>query len=211
MPAEFPASPQSTQQISALVTASAKRSRTRAVILSILGVAAALLGVIAIVYITEAGKQVQQVSSANSSLTRTANADKTALKSQQKIQELLADGSEQSRTGQYDSATTSYDSALALDPKNVIALNGKGYLLFKQHNYPGAVTLLQQAVAKDPGYPWARYNLALALSANGDTDGAVAQLTTLLQQSPRFKATVKGDVQFRDLKKRPQVQQLLAP
>jgi tetratricopeptide (TPR) repeat protein len=177
----------------------------------VLGALAIALAVITTVFTVRAGKQVQQVTVQNTALQQTTHIDQTALNNQKKVQELISDGAQHSRIGEYAEAAKSYAAALSLDPKNVVALTDQGYLAYKQHDYSNAATLLQQAVNSDPTYPWGHYNLALALAAQGDTDGATAQIAALVKQSPKFKSTIQGDGQFKSLRQQPAVKALLAP
>jgi tetratricopeptide (TPR) repeat protein len=200
-----------TEQVSAMVVASAARSRKRTLMFAVLGVLVIALGVVTTVRTIEAGKQVQQVTVQNTVLQKTTTTDQTEIDNQKKVQKYLSDGAEFSRAGQYDEAEASYKEALALDPNNSVALSYAGYLAYKKHDYDSAATMLQKATTIDPNYAWSHYNLALALDAKGDTDGATEQIATLVHKSPKFKATIQGDVQFKALRKLPAVQELLAP
>jgi predicted Zn-dependent protease len=202
---------QSPEQINALVTRSARRSRIRTIVLSVFGTLAVVLAALTTVLTVKTGKQAQQVSEQNVALKKTTTEDQTALQTQKKVQKILSDGAHYTRAGDYGEATKSYDEVLGMDPKNVVALNYRGYLDFKNNDYSSAVTLLQKAVDIDPTYTWGHYNLALALAANGDMDGATRQIETLVKQSPKFKATIQGDPQFKTLRRQPAVQALLAP
>ena len=54
--------------------------------------------------------------------------------------------------GNYTGAITYYDKALAIDPKNVLALTSKGIALGNLGNYTGPIQYLDRALAIDPHY-----------------------------------------------------------
>jgi tetratricopeptide (TPR) repeat protein len=54
--------------------------------------------------------------------------------------------------GNYSQAITYYDKALAIDPKNVLAIIGKGYALDNIGNHTKAVMYYDKALAIDPRY-----------------------------------------------------------
>ena len=52
--------------------------------------------------------------------------------------------------GNYTQAIQYYDKALAIDPKNVDALNYKGLALDSLGNYTGAIAYFDKVLAIDP-------------------------------------------------------------
>lgn len=69
--------------------------------------------------------------------------------------------------GDYEKAATKYDRALNLDPKYVDALYRKALSLMALGNNSGAISLLNQVLAKDPKQKGAYNALGLILEAEG--------------------------------------------
>ncbi len=97
----------------------------------------------------------------------------------------------------YAEAIAAYTQAIALDPKNAILFDLRGYAYLLERNVTNAVGDLKKAVELNADYPWGRYNLALAYWAADKQDAAVDQLETLLQREPSFLEVIKRDSQFR--------------
>ena len=75
--------------------------------------------------------------------------------------------------------------ALALDPDNPVALAGVAADLTRAGNVSGAILCLQSAVASQPDYADAHYNLGNALAVSGRFDEAATQYTEALRLNPR--------------------------
>jgi tetratricopeptide (TPR) repeat protein len=63
--------------------------------------------------------------------------------------------------GDLDSAIADYDQAIALDPKDAIAYNGRGNVYYDRKDYDGAIADYVQAIMLDP-------KLALAYNGRGN-------------------------------------------
>jgi tetratricopeptide (TPR) repeat protein len=77
-------------------------------------------------------------------------------------------GSLMKSTGDYDQATAHFRMVLAQYPRDRVALNNLGRVLFLQRNYADAVKVLQQVLAVDPEDLQAHYNLMLCYNGLGD-------------------------------------------
>ncbi|MGH7895626.1 MAG: tetratricopeptide repeat protein [Candidatus Binatia bacterium] len=77
--------------------------------------------------------------------------------------------------GRLDEAATQFESVLAHDPvpDSAFAL---GLLRAQQERWSDAARALERCVDQEPGYPRARYNLALAYAKTGDTTKALDEL-----------------------------------
>lgn len=69
----------------------------------------------------------------------------------------------------------------------VVALNDQGMSAYQQHQFPEAKALFEQVVAAAPDLGAARYNLALALNALGDSQGAHDQFIEAATLEPGNK------------------------
>jgi adenylate cyclase len=72
------------------------------------------------------------------------------------------------------------DKALALDPKNVVALGWRSELPFLAGDLQRAAESLRRCVDIDPGYLQCRYLLAMTKLAQGDEDAAVTDFAQLV-------------------------------
>jgi Tfp pilus assembly protein PilF len=70
--------------------------------------------------------------------------------------------------GNYDGAAQHLTKVLAQYPRDRVALNNLGRVLFLQRKYPEAVKVLQQVLAVDPEDLQAHYNLMLCYNGLGD-------------------------------------------
>ena len=86
--------------------------------------------------------------------------------------------------GDYDQAAAHLRIVLAQYPRDRVALNNLGRVLFLQRKYADAVKVLQQALAVDPEDLQAHYNLMLCYNGLGDDKMAKAHQVRYL----RFKA-----------------------
>lgn len=76
----------------------------------------------------------------------------------------------------WEQAKTFYDKALTVSPQSPAAHYGLGMLLAQQQKPKEAITHYRIAIAGWPNHVDLRLNLALALAASGDTDGALQQV-----------------------------------
>ncbi len=77
-------------------------------------------------------------------------------------------GSLMKSTGDYDQAAAHFRIVLAQYPRDRVALNNLGRVLFLERKYSQAVKVLQQVVAVDPEDLQAHYNLMLCYNGLGD-------------------------------------------
>jgi predicted O-linked N-acetylglucosamine transferase (SPINDLY family) len=106
-----------------------------------------------------------------------ANADAVALWRAGNL--LLANGS-------CDEAVASYRQSLALEPRNIRALNNLGQACMLMGRLADAVAHFQQAVALEPSYSIAHYNCAIALLLLNRPSDALLSLTQALLHQPDF-------------------------
>ncbi|MBZ5668002.1 MAG: tetratricopeptide repeat protein [Acidobacteriia bacterium] len=77
-------------------------------------------------------------------------------------------GSLLKETGDYDQAAARFQIVIAQYPRDRVALNNLGRVLFLQRKYADAVKVLQQVLAVDPEDLQAHYNLMLCYNGLGD-------------------------------------------
>jgi tetratricopeptide (TPR) repeat protein len=77
-------------------------------------------------------------------------------------------GSLMKSTGDYDQAAAHFEIVLSQYPRDRVALNNLGRVLFLERKYPEAVKVLQQVLAVDPEDLQAHYNLMLCYNGLGD-------------------------------------------
>jgi len=78
-----------------------------------------------------------------------------------------------------------YDRVLAIDPKDVGALDDKALSLEKLGNYTGAILYYDKALAVDPKHENALYNKGLILHTLGNDTGALTYLDKTLAINPK--------------------------
>ncbi|MCX7634241.1 MAG: tetratricopeptide repeat protein, partial [Syntrophales bacterium] len=61
--------------------------------------------------------------------------------------------------GRYHEAAAQFQAALALDPRNIKAMNNLGVVYAKERRYTEAASLFQRVLEIDPLYAAASYNL----------------------------------------------------
>ncbi len=89
-------------------------------------------------------------------------------------------GDKRYQEGDIPGAIREYQAALKIDPTNVNVLNSLGVCHAVTGNWKEAVALFETALWIDPGEVMARYNLALADEADGDTDRALGRYHEIL-------------------------------
>ncbi len=86
--------------------------------------------------------------------------------------------------GQLDSAESTLWSVLSTDPNQPEALTLLGIIRGRQKRYAEAEALLRRALQLDPTLLVARRNLASALIAQNNTDGAIEQYKEVVKRAP---------------------------
>lgn len=86
--------------------------------------------------------------------------------------------------GNYDAALKDLNAALALNPKNTIALTGFGAVAIKQRDAKGALTYLDQSMAIDSTWAFTRGQRAHAYANLNRLDNALSEASEALKLSP---------------------------
>jgi tetratricopeptide (TPR) repeat protein len=88
------------------------------------------------------------------------------------------------KAGNYGQATTDYEKALKVEPKNVFALYDLGDVEQYQHQFTAAAQHYQEALAVNPHYEYALYNLAI-IDAKSDPAASKALYLEVIQLYPK--------------------------
>lgn len=94
--------------------------------------------------------------------------------------------------GKTADAISTTQAIISLEPNNPARHYQLGVLLSAHNEIDAAITAFEQAIALDTNYANARYFLALAYAQQGNTQGALQQLQTVLDLNP-------GNTQVQDL------------
>ena len=90
--------------------------------------------------------------------------------------------------GRFDEAVTAYDAAVKLAPQRAVLWSGRGearVMASPRDPMPAAAAAdFEQALARDPRDPRARYFLAVKLDLAGDHTGAIDRWLDLLAETP---------------------------
>ncbi len=90
--------------------------------------------------------------------------------------------------GRFDQAVTAYDAAVKLAPQRAVLWSGRGearVMASPRDPMPAAAAAdFEQALARDPRDPRARYFLAVKLDLAGDHTGAIDRWLDLLAETP---------------------------
>lgn len=95
------------------------------------------------------------------------------------------------RLGQIDKAQEMAQRARKLQPKEPRTADTLGWILVKKKQYPAAIALLQESVAKMPDEPEVQYHLGLARYLQGDEDAAREAFQRALQLKTRFEGAAE--------------------
>jgi tetratricopeptide (TPR) repeat protein len=91
--------------------------------------------------------------------------------------------------GKATDALKEYDAAIKADPRNVVALTYRGWLLARAGLTDPAMTSLEKAIATNPAYPDAHFFRGMVLyEAKSDPAGAVVEFETYLATRPPASA-----------------------
>jgi tetratricopeptide (TPR) repeat protein len=91
------------------------------------------------------------------------------------------------REGKLDQAEAEYSRVLAWEPDSAFALGGLGWVLLLKGEYPRSLDYSRQAVGRYEKLHPARYNIGLALAAQGKLAEAVAAYKEALASDPDRK------------------------
>lgn len=86
--------------------------------------------------------------------------------------------------GDLAAAEKHYRQAIEVQPDFPMALNNLGTIMARRREYDYALTWFEKAVALDTNYVDARFNLAGALLATGQTNEAMGRLQDIVNQFP---------------------------
>ena len=92
-------------------------------------------------------------------------------------------------------AAVYYARLLELNPGDIVALNELGIICQERKEYRRAVDLFQQAMAADPAYPLAPYNLALTYLRMGDRQSAMRAFRSIENRFPAYQDRVRPFIQ----------------
>jgi cytochrome c-type biogenesis protein CcmH/NrfG len=97
---------------------------------------------------------------------------------------------------QFAEGAVYYNRAVKADPGNAVYHNKLAISLYSNGDADGAIEQLNQALAHDPSYPDALFNLGMIkLKAKQDGKGALAAWQQLLKSNPKLSADRKAIVQ----------------
>ncbi len=97
---------------------------------------------------------------------------------------------------QFTEGAVYYNRAVQADPGNAVFHNKLAISLYSNGDADGAIAQLNQALAHDPGYADALFNLGMIkLQAKQDGKGALAAWRQLLKSNPQLSADRKAVVQ----------------
>ncbi|MFT5367290.1 MAG: tetratricopeptide (TPR) repeat protein [Candidatus Latescibacterota bacterium] len=100
---------------------------------------------------------------------------------------IYTEGAAHLRLSRFDRAKDTFDRALALDPKNADALNGKGVIETKQRNYQTAIELFEKALAFDPNNAGFYVNKAIAYHLLGKKTDAIQTYQKAIELDPNYQ------------------------
>nr|XP_020649816.1 small glutamine-rich tetratricopeptide repeat-containing protein alpha isoform X2 [Pogona vitticeps] len=134
---------------------------------------------------------------------------------------LKAEGNEQMKAENYDSAVSYYGKAIELNPSNAVYYCNRAAAYSKLGNYAGAVRDCERAIGIDPKYSKAYGRMGLALSSLNKLSEAVVYYRKALDLDPdneTYKSNLKVTEQkmkeapspASNLMNNPQVQQLMS-
>jgi len=109
-------------------------------------------------------------------------------------------GLQAARRGDFATAVTGYDQALAIEAANPKVWTWRGYALYRQGRFDDAIASYERALALDPQAAETLYNLALARWKTGDRAQAQQALTRAYAADPAFEAIASRDPQSRELR-----------
>jgi len=97
------------------------------------------------------------------------------------------DGAAYLRLKSMTKALDAFDRALALNPDNADALNGKGVVMTTKRDYDQAVQFYRKAIDADPRNAGFHSNLAIAYHLQGKKDDAVREYRRAVELDPEYR------------------------
>ena len=117
----------------------------------------------------------------------------------QQLNELLRQGRELVKAGNYPQAIATYQQAANLDRQNPKIFSGIGYLEARQGHFQEAAKAYQQAIALQPRNSEIYELLGSALLEQGRPQEAIKALGVALKGRERFKEAIAAVEKARDL------------
>lgn len=109
----------------------------------------------------------------------------------------IAVGLTKLNSGDVEGARTNFQSALGVEPNNVVANYDMGVVLQQYDKKPAeAIPYFTKALSIDPNYTNALYNRAIAYRTVGDKANAIADFSALIEKKPEDANSMKqlGDL-----------------
>lgn len=113
-----------------------------------------------------------------------------------KILVLIQTGAELSQIGNYTSAITCYDIALAIDPDDSNVLVNKGDALTNLGRYEEAKQCYDKVLAQKPNSSMALYNKACIIALQGETDESLNLLEKAISLDSKLMDAAKTEGAF---------------
>lgn len=107
-------------------------------------------------------------------------------------EDILRNGVDLSRHGQYDEAIAEFNKVIVMDPKSSGAYSGLGFAYDKKGDLSGAILNFTKAIELDPGLVDVYYNRGFTYYKKGAYDSAVADYNKILQISPDYADAYYG-------------------
>jgi tetratricopeptide (TPR) repeat protein len=92
----------------------------------------------------------------------------------------------------YDNAISEYKLALLFDKEHILSMNNLGYLYLNLRKFSEAIDILKKAVAINPQFSWAHYNLALSYYNSGRRNDALRHLEIVIECEPQGSELIEA-------------------
>jgi tetratricopeptide (TPR) repeat protein len=100
----------------------------------------------------------------------------------------------------YEEALQNYDKAIELNPDDVIALDNKGYMLFKLNRTTEAIEQSKMVIEFDQNYANGWYNRSIYLAAEKKNDEALQAISQAIKLDPSCAEEAIKDMDFNTLR-----------
>lgn len=122
---------------------------------------------------------------------------------------LFARAVKKQNAGKLMEAKELYRKIIKTNPRNVQAFNNLGVVYMKRKNYKWAVIRFNDALALQPNYVDAHYNLACLYSQKKDFARSFQYLKSAVELNPEARKWAKKDSDLRELRRFPDFNNLL--
>lgn len=123
---------------------------------------------------------------------------------------LLQQAMKKQKEGRLAQAREIYRQIINREPRNLQALNNLGVIYLSQKNYRRAALRLNDALAVQPNYVDAHYNLACLYAQTKEFDRSLQYLKTAARINPEVRNWAKKDHDLQELSRFPDFNNLLA-